>query len=131
MPTLPPPESAAGLLSENEGRILLELSRRAVELWVREGRRESPSGQAGGVARHCGAFVSLHQQGRLRGCIGVVEAAEPLDETVIHCAIAAATQDERFRPVSREELPGLAYDVSVLSPPREIRSSAEIEVGRH
>jgi AmmeMemoRadiSam system protein A len=75
--------------------------------------------------------VSLHHQGRLRGCIGVVETAEPLPETVIHCAIAAATQDARFRPVTREELPGIEYEVSVLAPPQAIHSASDVEIGRH
>jgi len=80
----------------------------------------------------CGAFVTLHtKEGALRGCIGLIEARLPLIETIYEMAIAAATQDPRFPPVSCAEVPHLHIEISVLSLPREIQDINEIEVGRH
>jgi AmmeMemoRadiSam system protein A len=64
----------------------------------------------------CGAFVSLHLQGRLRGCIGMVESNLPLPETIARCARAAALEDQRFQPLRAEELPKVSLEISLLSP---------------
>jgi AmmeMemoRadiSam system protein A len=82
------------------------------------------------LARRAGAFVTLHRLGRLRGCIGHIEATEPLAETVIRCAVSAALHDPRFDPTSREEIPDLEIEISILTPP-EIARPEEIEIGRH
>src|SRR6476469_6303486 len=54
-----------------------------------------------------GVFVTLLQNGRLRGCIGRLESPQTLARTVAECAVSAATADPRFPPVGRGELPGL------------------------
>lgn len=77
-----------------------------------------------------GAFVTLHQDGNLRGCIGTIAAFAPLDETVIQMARAAALEDPRFNPVTEDELDRLRLEVSVLSPMFEIRPE-DVVVGRH
>lgn len=63
------------------------------------------------------AFVTLHEGGRLRGCIGSLAAQTPLWMTVVSAAIGAATRDPRFPPVEVEEVPALSIEVSVLGPP--------------
>lgn len=78
-----------------------------------------------------GAFVTLHKQGRLRGCIGRIATLEPLTVTVAQMAEAAAFEDNRFTPVTAAELPELQIEISVLSPLRRIASWREIEPGRH
>lgn len=78
----------------------------------------------------CGAFVTLHVGGRLRGCIGVIEAGEPLGATIAHCAAGAALHDPRFSPIRKEELDSLQIELSLLSTPLEIRPE-QIEIGRH
>jgi AmmeMemoRadiSam system protein A len=67
----------------------------------------------------------------LRGCIGHLEAVQPLLQTVREMAAAAAFHDPRFRPLKKEELADLEIEISVLSPMRLIQSTDEIEVGRH
>mgnify|MGYP006293945855 CR=1 FL=1 len=62
------------------------------------------------------SFVTLEAEGRLRGCIGALEARLPLVRDVAEHAYAAAFQDPRFQPVGRDELPGLSLHVSVLTP---------------
>ncbi|NJD91125.1 MAG: AmmeMemoRadiSam system protein B [Geobacter sp.] len=77
-------------------------------------------------------FVTLKEKnGRLRGCIGSIQAHTALHDSISQNAVAAATRDPRFRPVSPEELPGLDVEVTVLSPMEPVASSNEIEVGKH
>ena len=79
----------------------------------------------------CGAFVSLHKHGRLRGCIGHFGEDVPLHEIVAEMARAAAFEDPRFSPVHREELEDLDIEISVLTPMRRIQSLDEFELHRH
>ena len=79
----------------------------------------------------CGAFVSLHKHGRLRGCIGHFGEDYPLHEIVAKMARAAAFEDPRFMPVTREELDDLDIEISVLTPMRRIQSLDEFELHRH
>jgi AmmeMemoRadiSam system protein A len=80
--------------------------------------------------QHAGAFVTLHMRGELRGCIGYPGAERPLDEVVGQCAIAAATEDPRFPPLTAVEVPELDLEISVLTPIRPVADVSEIEVGR-
>ncbi len=68
-----------------------------------------------GLERPHPAFVSLHKHGRLRGCVGHIGSDTPLLRLVPEMALAAATQDGRFPPVSAEEVPELEIEISVLS----------------
>ena len=118
-------------LGPEERSAALALVREAVEAYVREGRRlEPPEGHSLSPRRRA-AFVTLSIGGRLRGCIGLLEPPGSLDQTLVHCAIAAAAEDRRFPPVSAPELQDLRYEISVLSPLRPAPSVEEIEVGRH
>ncbi len=74
--------------------------------------------------------MTIHEGGRLRGCIGVIEPAESLGESVVRCAVSAALEDPRFPRVREEELPSLEIEISLLSKPQRIRPE-EIEIGRH
>ena len=79
----------------------------------------------------CGAFVSLHKQGRLRGCIGHFGEDMPLHEIVAEMARAAAFEDPRFPPVHREELGDIDIEISVLTPMRRIQSLDEFQLHKH
>lgn len=78
-----------------------------------------------------GAFVTLHHKGELRGCIGYLQAHEPLWQTIEECTVAAASRDPRFSPVEPAELTQIKIEISVLSPLQTIQDVAEIEVGVH
>ncbi len=78
-----------------------------------------------------GCFVTLTQNGALRGCIGFIQAMEPLWQTVSKMARKAALNDPRFCPLGVEELNETRIEVSVLSPMRIISGASEIEVGVH
>ena len=83
------------------------------------------------LSKKCGAFVSLHKHGHLRGCIGHFGEDTPLYEIVAEMARAAAFEDPRFMPVSREELDDIDIEISVLTPMRRIQSLDEFELHRH
>ena len=117
-------------LSEAERRTLLELARHALtEFVLRENVIDVPDAE-GALAQPAGVFVTLHFAGRLRGCLGQVESALPLAETVAQMAVAVSRSDPRFEPVAAHELSGLEIEISVLSRMEPIRPE-QIEVGRH
>jgi len=121
-----PPEFG---FADEDRRELLEYARQSVQSAVTG--NVSPAPPLSPVfARICGVFVTLHVQGKLRGCIGVIEAQEPLGASISHCAASAALHDPRFSPVRAEELSDLQIEISLLSPPVPILPE-EIEIGRH
>ena len=83
------------------------------------------------LKQKCGAFVSLHKQGRLRGCIGHFGEDVPLHEIVAEMARAAAFEDPRFMPVTRDELNDIDIEISVLTPMRRIQSLDEFQLHKH
>ena len=117
-------------LSEADRRALLRLARQSVIDAVSHGRLPEQIPHAAVFAERRGIFVTLHVRRRLRGCIGVIEAEEPLGESTARCAASAALQDPRFAPMRTEELNELQIEISLLSPPAPIRPE-EIEIGRH
>jgi len=78
-----------------------------------------------------GVFVTLHRHGRLRGCIGVIEASLPLIDAVVQNALSAAFNDPRFEPLLADELPDTRIEVSVLSPLQAVDGVEAIEIPRH
>jgi len=78
-----------------------------------------------------GAFVTLHAEGALRGCIGHIVASDPLVETVREMAVAAAFHDPRFPPLALDELPAVSIEISVLGPLERVAKIDEIIVGEH
>jgi len=118
-------------LSHAEQQWLLEIARKSVETAVREGKLYNCS--AGGFAalsQERGAFVTLTEHGKLRGCIGYTAPSKPLCETVRDVAALAALRDHRFQPVTARELGALEYEISVLSPMRRVPDIKQIRVGR-
>lgn len=114
-----------------ERRRLLRLAREAIAAHL-AGREPEPPPATGLPPGGHGAFVTLRRasDGELRGCLGQMEAGESLAAIVAEMAVAAATRDPRFGPVSAGELGSLRIEISVLSPLEPIRP-ADIEVGRH
>jgi MEMO1 family protein len=78
----------------------------------------------------CGAFVTLHKKGQLRGCVGRFKVTEPLYKVVQQMAIAAAFQDNRFQPVELFEMKDIEMEISVLTPLKRIKSIDEFELGK-
>ena len=118
-------------LTTEEKKILLEIARASIEAHLAHKPMPAPDVKSPGLLEKRGAFVSLHAKGRLRGCIGVFLSTTPLYETISDMAISAATKDDRFYPVTKEELGGIEIEISVLTPLMKISDVAAIEVGRH
>ena len=117
--------------SPAERKALLDLARLTVETVATSRQRPAWTNSLPGLEKKRGAFVTLRKNGHLRGCIGHFEADMPIHQTVIEMAIAAATQDHRFPPVSASELAALDYEISVLSPLRKIDDWRQIQLGKH
>jgi AmmeMemoRadiSam system protein A len=124
-------EKTTGEYSAAEQRWLLQLAHATIRAAVTGSEVDSQSPVATPhLHQSRGAFVTLHEDGQLRGCIGSITAYAPLDETVREMAIAAALEDPRFQPVTEAELGKLQLEISVLSPMFAI-APEDVVVGRH
>ncbi len=115
-------------ISNEDRQILLELARRSMEASSR--KRMLPQIRLGDYSQRLqssgASFVTLTIQGALRGCIGTLEAYQPLVQDVIEHAAAASTEDYRFMPVSPSEIQMIAIEISILtSPVKVVYSSTE------
>ncbi len=117
-------------LAESERREILQSARQAI-IDALSGHAPAPPDARGVFSRVAGAFVSLHNHGELRGCIGHPEADQPLSDVIGRCAIAAAREDPRFQSVSLAELDELDIEVSVLGGIEPVSTADDIEIGRH
>jgi AmmeMemoRadiSam system protein A len=117
-------------LSSDDRRALLSIARRAISSAILEKcilDFQAPPTLLGIFA---GVFVTLHRDGRLRGCVGQTENVDTLADAVVRAAINAALHDPRFPPVSVDEIARLSIEISVLSVLEPIEPEAIIP-GRH
>lgn len=117
-------------LSESDRKNILELARQAVVEAVSARRLLPEIPNQGLFEQSCGVFVTLHVNGKLRGCIGVIEPKEKLGVSIVRCAASAALEDPRFSPMQPDELPRLQVEISLLSPLQPIQPE-RIEIGKH
>ena len=133
------PGETSGTLSAEERRLLIEHARAVVltRIGASGDRREGDDGDGDGAARAPAldapgaAFVTIHVDGALRGCIGTLERRRSLWSVVGEMAAAAATRDPRFPPMEVTDLQAMTVEISVLSPDVVIHAPEEIEIGRH
>lgn len=120
-------------LSQSEQKELLAIARQSIEGYLTDRIRPDidPSTLGPAFKENYGAFVTLHKDGKLRGCIGRFNPEDPLYLTIQNMAIAAATQDYRFPAVTPEEMESIEIEISVLSPMVRIADINEIENGKH
>ncbi|MDQ3070768.1 MAG: AmmeMemoRadiSam system protein A, partial [Acidobacteriota bacterium] len=119
------------MLTASARATLATIPRRAIAAALDEGRSvAAPPLDPGDPGA---AFVSIHVDGALRGCIGTLERSRGLAETVASCAVSAALRDPRFPPMTRAELDRAAIEISVLGEFQEITPAdpEAIEIGRH
>jgi AmmeMemoRadiSam system protein A len=107
---------------------LVELAKKSVEIYVREGKMiKPPDPLSPEMSEKAGVFVCLKKHGQLRGCIGTfMPACESVGAETIRNAISAATQDYRFSPLREDELGELVYSVDVLSCPEKVKDISEL-----
>ena len=118
-------------LIESEQRLLLQIARDSVQSHLLREPLRLPQVPSGVLTENHGVFVSIHEYGELRGCIGNVSPVEPLFQTTSECAISASVGDPRFMPLTLGELPEVDFEISVLSLMEEVQDVSEIEVGKH
>lgn len=112
----------------------VRLARLTIEKYIRgEGKIRIPDGlPAEMLDTRAGAFVSIHKQGSLRGCIGTIgPTADCVAQEIINNAISASTKDPRFSPIRPDELKYLEINVDVLGEPEDISSSDQLDVKRY
>ena len=113
-----------------DGRALLDVAGYAIRAGLRTGRSWLPDPLAYPEALRAlrAAFVTLRRQGELRGCIGGLEAVQPLVVDVAAHAFAAAFRDPRFPPLEERELADLDLHISILNPPEPLAFGSEEEL---
>ena len=119
-------------LTNEDKKSLLKLARETISGYIGKGtvHEPDPATLSPGLRTQCGAFVTLNKNHQLRGCIGHFEADLPLWKVVRQMAIAAATQDYRFKKVQPDEISQLKIEISVLTPLRRIKSAGEFILGK-
>lgn len=118
-------------LTEDEKRTLIDIAKTTIEYRMTGKSIPEFRVETEVLKEKRGAFVTLKKHGHLRGCIGYIEAKNPLYKTVEQMAIAAAFNDPRFPPLKHDEFEHVTIEISVLSPLKEIKDINEIEVGIH
>jgi AmmeMemoRadiSam system protein A len=113
------------MLDTDKGIILLRLARAAIAAELGFISHDYP--RSDWLEESGATFVTLTLDGRLRGCIGSLEAHRPLIDDVRHNAVAAAFRDPRFMPLSEAEFADTVIEVSLLSAPEAIRFGSEAD----
>ena len=119
------------MLTDLQKQALLDLARRVVSSHV--SGLPVPSSLGVDLPDASGVFVTIKRRGELRGCLGTLECTRGLAAEVSRCAADAASEDPRFPPVARDELPQIALEISVLGPLEPIDPGREdaLTIGRH
>ncbi|WP_321371511.1 AmmeMemoRadiSam system protein A [uncultured Desulfuromusa sp.] len=119
------------MLSKNEATDLLKIARNAIvhqiknEVYLPDAKKETA------LNSHSGCFVTITQNGRLRGCIGNFQSQQPLYKEVAAMAVEAASHDPRFPPMSLKDLDNFKLEITILSPLEKIDDTDQIQVGTH
>jgi len=119
------------LLTQEQKKKLLKIARETISKYISGGSIPHQKESDPVLNQKMGAFVTLHKEGRLRGCIGNLAGSSSLIDTVREMAVAAATDDPRFPSLEPDELPKIKIEISALSPLRKISNPDEIIAGKH
>jgi len=108
----------------------IKLAKDTVESYIKTGKIPPPPPRLPKkiLNSRAGVFVSIYKGEELRGCIGTYLPTEPnIAEEIISNAVAAATRDYRFLPITEDDLPELSYSIYVLEEPRQIKNLDELD----
>jgi len=124
------------MLSIEEGRAAVKLARESLAAYVERKERITPEDLSPAFQNKGGVFVTLHEEGDLRGCIGYPEPVMKLGLAIVDSAISAGVRDPRFPQVRPEELDKIVIEVTVLSPPQPYGVEKKdlpdaVEIGKH
>lgn len=124
-------------LSDNDGEILVKTARSAVTEYLMTRKKillqEDLKSR---FSYNSGVFVTLNKTNELRGCIGFPTPEKKLYQSLVDASIASATEDPRFPHVKYEELNDISFEVTILTPPIEVKVEntvdypSKIKVGR-
>ena len=116
------------MIAEADRRRLLDLAREALVARIRRTTAPRPLDDLETPAS--GVFVTVHCGSDLRGCLGTLDAREPIAEAVARLAADVAHMDHRFEPIKEHEIVEVVIDLSVLTPPEIVDDPSDIVVGR-
>ena len=119
------------MLNNAQRKRLLQIARESITSYVRDGKRKNFIEKDPLLNENMGAFVTLHESGKLRGCIGNMVGQGPLYQTVADMAIESATGDPRFPKLSSAEIDKIDIEISVLSPMKKVSGYKEVKIPGH
>lgn len=123
-------KETTSFLDEEAKKEALVITRQTLESYLNQGKIPQIDLQNKSLKEKLGAFVTLRKEGELRGCIGSFEPSEPLYKVIQEMAIAAATEDTRFLPVTLQELKEIKIEISVMTPKKQIDNWQKIQLGK-
>jgi len=106
------------------------LAKLAVETYIKDNKIIGPPKNLPQefLLKKAGAFVTILENGNLKGCIGTyLPTRENIAQEIIHNAITAATEDYRFNSVTENDLDNLSYEVYILEKPEKIKNISELD----
>jgi len=116
------------IIPDDDGQILVKTTRLVVTEYLKEGKKIELSKEfKSKFSYKLGVFVTLNKKEDLRGCIGFPTPDRILHQSLLDAAIASSTEDPRFPPVRPEELDEITFEVTVLTPPVEIKVRDPVE----
>jgi AmmeMemoRadiSam system protein A len=118
-------------LNAHEQKVLLAIARQAIVQGVKSGQEYVEPREEKFLNQRNGCFVTIKQNGELRGCIGNFQSELPLFKEVAQMAQASATKDPRFYPLKDSDLDNFKLEISVLSPLNKVEHIDEIQIGQH
>ena len=116
------------MFNDAQRKRLLQIARESITSYVKDGKRKEFKESDPLLNQPMGAFVTLHEAGELRGCIGNMIGTGPLYKTVSDMAIEAATGDPRFHSISPKDIDKVTIEISALSPLKKVKNIDEIKI---
>ncbi|MEM0372745.1 MAG: TIGR00296 family protein [archaeon] len=124
-------------LTIDEGRMLVKLARDSIENSLHKKKEFEMRNVPESLMKNRGVFVTLYVDGELRSCVGYPKPVMRLLDATVRAAAAAAFNDSRFPSIKEKDLANLRVEVTVLTPPEEIKTKErkdmkkEVIIGRH
>ncbi len=115
--------------SVKERKELLILARRSISYFLENGDKPPVSEIPVKFSMKRGAFVTLHKEGELRGCIGYPLPVSPLYNTIVDNAVSAAFEDPRFPALNFNELDLIDIEISILTVPEKVDNYKNVRIG--